>query len=94
MTTPQTDAPTLQERLRTQLVMSMFLSQKHLYQEEERQREEAADALDARDAVIADLVEALNDAIMSPMGVVPASADFAYDAHIGLATIAKAATVK
>jgi hypothetical protein len=47
------------ERMRFQVSMSMFATKTDLYMEILQQRKEAADALEARDKTIAELVEAL-----------------------------------
>lgn len=47
------------ERLRSPMVMSMFLNKSDLYAESMKQRSEAAEELEAKDQIIAELVEAL-----------------------------------
>jgi hypothetical protein len=88
MATLQTDAPTLQERLRE----DVFYGEERMHKMRKHNplHMEAADALDARDATIAALVEALDDTLNSPKGSIPQSADRFYDGTVGRFTVARA----
>ena len=59
-----TDYTAMTARLRMQLVMSMFFGRDDLYREEERQREEAADAIDALATEVTRLREAGQEAAL------------------------------
>lgn len=61
MTPPTTDLEGLIARLREPLTMSMFISTRALAAEAERQRSEAADALEAQSTLLAEMAEALSD---------------------------------
>ena len=64
MTTPQTDAPTLQKQLRDKTQLSPIDGEKinHVMRRLGVERMESADALDDHEATIAALVEALTKA--------------------------------